>query len=216
MSLKKKIYLSPLGLLISIVQNVLSFFHRPFMVYGYFCKKNRKLFKNTRISSTVTIVNPENLEIGDNCWVWHNSVIDASNGVTIGRGVQIGAFVGIFTHSSHVSIRLLGENFINIDGQDRVGYVRAPVVIGDYSFIATNAVIMPGTTIGKGCVIGAGAVVKGKIPDFSVVAGNPGKIVGSTDAFDRRYIDNEMVAKSYFDPAHFKTLKTPTEEKNNG
>lgn len=211
----KKLYMSFLGIFISMVLNAISFFTKPFMVYGYFCRRSKRFFKHTRISSTVTIVNPENLQISDNCWIWHHSVVDASNGVTIGKGVQIGAFVGIFTHSSHVAIRLLGDDFINIDAKDRIGYVRAPVIIGDYSFIASNAVIMPGTKIGKGCVIGAGAVVKGKIPDFSVVAGNPGKVIGSTDAFDKRYIDNELVAKSYFDFAHFQALKNPTMGQDN-
>tara|TARA_B110000196_G_scaffold319212_1_gene336565 strand:- start:3107 stop:3751 length:645 start_codon:yes stop_codon:yes gene_type:complete len=214
MSLLKKIYLSPLGLFISIIMNVLRFFTKPFMVYGYFSKNG--LLKNTRISSTTSIINKNNLKVGDNCWIWHHSIIDASNGVEIGEGVQIGAFVGIFTHSSHVAIRLLGTDFINKDSSDRVGYVRAPVSIGDYSFIAASAVIMPGTNIGKGCVIGAGSIVKGDIPDYSIVAGNPCRIVGSIDSLDKHFINEVGVDLTYFDSEHFLKLRNEFSGDNRG
>lgn len=205
MSLLKKIYLSPIGIFISILMNFYSFFTKPIMIYGFF-SKNRFL-KNTRISSTVCILSKNNLDIGDNCWVWHHSIIDASNGVKIGKGVQIGAFVGIFTHSSHVAIRLHGADFMKIDASERLGYVRAPVQIGDYSFVAASSIIMPGTIIGKGCVVGAGSIVKGVIPDFSIVAGNPGKVIGNVDDFDRSYIDEIGIDKSYFDNEHFLALR---------
>ena len=67
--------------------------------------------------------------------------------------------------------------------------------------------IMPGTRIGKGCVIGAGSVIKGEIPNFSIVTGNPGRIVGSTNFFDRRYVDTPGVEETYFDPEHWALLK---------
>ncbi len=39
---------------------------------------------------------------------------------------------------------------------------------------------MPGTKIGRGCLIGAGTVVRGEIPDYSIVVGSPGQIIGDT------------------------------------
>lgn len=216
MSILKKIYLSPVGLLVSLIQNILSIFTRPFMVYGYYSKSQKKFLRSTRISSTATIISPLKLEIGNQCWIWHHSIIDASNGVKIGTGVQIGAFVGVFTHSSHVSIRLLGSEFINHDSDDRVGYVRSPVSIGDYTFIAAGSIIMPGTSIGKGCVIGAGSVVKGNIPDFSIVSGNPGKVIGDTGKLDLRYLKRPGVESTYFDPVHFQDLIKSRDEKSVG
>ncbi|WP_420993394.1 acyltransferase [Cupriavidus sp. 30B13] len=147
-----------------------------------------------------------NLSIGDHCWIWHHSIVDASNGVSIGEGVQIGAFVGIFSHSSHVAIRLLGKDFLATPVEDRIGYVREPVEIGDYTFIAASSIVLPGAKIGRGCVVGAGSVVKGNIPDFSVVAGNPARIVGSVDSFDKRYLGNEEIMRSYFDKDHLADL----------
>jgi acetyltransferase-like isoleucine patch superfamily enzyme len=50
---------------------------------------------------------------------------------------------------------------------------KKPIVIGDYAWIATNAIILPGVTIGRGAVIGAGAVVRENIPEYAIVIGNP-------------------------------------------
>jgi acetyltransferase-like isoleucine patch superfamily enzyme len=49
----------------------------------------------------------------------------------------------------------------------------APIAIGDYAWIATNAMILPGVTIGRGATVGAGAVVREDVPDYAVVVGNP-------------------------------------------
>jgi len=52
------------------------------------------------------------------------------------------------------------------------------IQVGDNVFIGENALILPGTVIGSGCIIGPGAVVRGHIPENSLVFGNPAEIVG--------------------------------------
>jgi acetyltransferase-like isoleucine patch superfamily enzyme len=195
----RKIYLSPLGYLISIVFQLIGRFHRPFMVYGYWNSPTSSFRRLTRVSSTAFIIDKNNVNIGENCWVWHHSIIDGSNGVTIGKGVQIGAWVGIFSHSSHVAIRLHGENYINVDKHNRIGYVRSPVTIGDYSFVGAGAFILPGVSIGRGCLVAAGSVVSKSIPDFSIASGNPAKVIGSTLSMDKKYFDSPIVQSDYFD-----------------
>jgi len=106
MDLKKQLYLSSFGRIISLIQNFFSFMSRPYMVYGYKSKFDKKFKKHTRISSSAVILNKENLNIGDNVYICHYSIIDASNNVTIGDGCQFGAWLGIFTHSSQISVRL--------------------------------------------------------------------------------------------------------------
>lgn len=54
------------------------------------------------------------------------------------------------------------------------------VNIGDFSFVGTGAILMPGCKIGVGVIIGAGSVVRGDVPDFSIVIGNPSIIVGDS------------------------------------
>lgn len=47
---------------------------------------------------------------------------------------------------------------------------------------------MPGANIGEGVIIGAGCVIRGNIPDFSVVIGNPAQIIGDTREYVRKFI----------------------------
>ncbi|MHB1108476.1 MAG: acyltransferase [Lutibacter sp.] len=200
MNFKKYLYLSPLGRIISLIQNFFSFVSRPYMVYGYFSKFDKKFKKYTRVSSSVIILNPENLQIGDNVWIWHFSIIDASNKISIGDGCQIGAWVGIFTHSSHVSIRLYGgDSYIQTPQNERIGYLKGSVIIGDYTFIGAKASIMPNVTIGKGCLIAAGTLVNKSAPDYSIIVGNPGIIKGSTKDLDRKYFSEKLIQQNYFD-----------------
>ena len=58
---------------------------------------------------------------------------------------------------------------------------------------------MPGVKIGKGCVIGVNSVVTKDIPDYSIVVGAPARIIGSTIETDRKYFDNPIVRKYYYD-----------------
>lgn len=195
----KKIYLSPCGYFISLVMAFFALLQRPFMVYGYYNRVQRRFNKFTRISSLAVIIGKENLDIGDNTWLWHHSILDASNGIKIGKGCQIGAWVGIFTHGSHIAIRLLGDKYIESDKSERIGYQRGPVEIGEYTFIGAQSIILPDVIIGKGCIVGAKSMVTKSIPDYSIVSGNPAELIGDTRKLDRKYFKNREVQKTYYD-----------------
>lgn len=199
MSIKKKIYFSPLGYLISLVQNVLKFVHQPFMVYGYYNKISRKFLRNVRISSSACISDKSKLDLEDNVWINHYARIDASGGVKIGEGCQIGYASAILSHSSHNAIRLNGRDYIEMDIDKRIGYIHKSVVIGKYTFIGGGSTILPGVSIGDGCVIGVGAVVNKDVPDHAIVAGVPAKIIGSTIDTDRNFICINGVKDHYYD-----------------
>ena len=62
------------------------------------------------------------------------------------------------------------------------------VVIGDYVYIGSNALIMPGVTIGDHVLVAAGSVVTKSIPPEVVVAGNPAKILCTIDEYYKRNI----------------------------
>ncbi len=55
--------------------------------------------------------------------------------------------------------------------------VLAPVVLKDHCFIGVKSVIMPGISVGVASVVASGAVVVSNVPDYTMVAGNPAKIV---------------------------------------
>lgn len=60
---------------------------------------------------------------------------------------------------------------------DTYNILVAPITIRDNVFIGAFAIVLPGSNVGNNCIIGAGCVVKGMIPDNSVVIGNPCKII---------------------------------------
>lgn len=64
---------------------------------------------------------------------------------------------------------------------------KAPIAIGDYAWIASNAIILPGVTIGHGAVVGAGAVVREDVPDYGVVIGNPARLMPNERVHDLGY-----------------------------
>jgi acetyltransferase-like isoleucine patch superfamily enzyme len=199
-SMLRRIYLSSLGRLISFAMNLLAFAHKPFMVYGYRDVPSKTWRKFTRVSSSATLSAREGIFMSDHVWVSHYAFIDGSNGVKIGRGVQICSCVGIFSHGSHNALRLHGERFIEIDHAERKGYARGLVTIGDFTFIGAGAVVLPGVTIGKGAMIAAGSVVTKDIPDFAIARGAPATVIGDTRERDQVYWDHPDIRESYFDP----------------
>jgi len=58
------------------------------------------------------------------------------------------------------------------------------VTIGDFCYIGDGARILLGAEIGKGCVVGAAAVVTGRVPPYSIVAGNPARVIRQRDAYE--------------------------------
>ncbi|MFZ4767011.1 MAG: acyltransferase [Roseimicrobium sp.] len=65
--------------------------------------------------------------------------------------------------------------------------VTAPIVVEDYCWIATNALILPGVRLGRGSVVGAGAVVSRDVPPYAVVVGNPARILTKRRPEQLRY-----------------------------
>lgn len=207
MRLMERLYRSPFGRIMSAVATVFTFFHRPIMIYGFRDSRAKTFRKYTRLSSSVVIDNKENLSIGDQVWVSHYVILDATEELTIGEGCHIGAWVGIYTHGAEYSIRLLGHQFVHIPDRERKGYTRGAVSIGPYSFIGMKSVILPGVTIGKGCLITPGTVVNRDIPDYSIAAGRPGKVVGSTIDLDRKKFEEYDFSQTYYDPEALRTIQ---------
>jgi acetyltransferase-like isoleucine patch superfamily enzyme len=136
------------------------------------------------ISNTTHISNlGDNLRIGNNVFIGHFNYIDAYNAkINIGDNVQITNYTSILTHSTHNSVRFFLDNLTDVDLID-INNI-ANISIGRNTYIGPHSLIMPGTEIGENVIISAYSFVKGKIPDYSVVRGAPGRIVGSTKNVD--------------------------------
>ena len=64
-------------------------------------------------------------------------------------------------------------------GDPRWRHKRRSIEVGDYAWIATGAIVLPGVRIGRGAVVGAGAVVRVDVPDYALAVGNPATITGA-------------------------------------
>lgn len=116
--------------------------------------------------------------------------------LTVGRGVTISSYVRILTHDW--SPHTIGKS-MDIFTSKPLGHIK-PVAIGDFSFVGTGSIVMPGTVIGKGCLIGAGTVVRGNIPDFSIVIGVLGTIIGdSRDYMLKSFPEFQGKISSFFE-----------------
>ena len=103
------------------------------------------------------------IRIGDRVFVNSGAVVFSVLEVTIGDDVALANEAYVMDSDSH-----------GIEGRP---VKEAPVRIGDGSWIGARAMILPGVTIGRRCLIAAGAVVSKDVPDDTLVAGNPARVV---------------------------------------
>lgn len=117
------------------------------------------------------------IEIGDNVGI-SGATIYARKGIYIGKNTCIGG-----------NCKILDNDFHPIDMEDRIKLLNdlhggdsdlipsREIHIGKNCFLGCNSIILKGTILGDGCVVGAGAVVAGKFADNCVIAGNPAKVI---------------------------------------
>ena len=126
-------------------------------------QKGARIGKNCVLGQNVNVGN--NLAIGNYCKIQNN--VSLYEGVTLEDYVFCGPSI-VFTNILEPRCKYpqVGEQF----------YIKTLVKEG--ASIGANATIVCGHTIGKHCLIGAGAVVTKDVPDYALVVGNPGKVVG--------------------------------------
>lgn len=142
-----------------------------------------KLFKD-KIDRLMVKANPvkywrnKGAIIGSDCSI-HPTVNMGSEPylVSIGNHVRINAGTSINTHDGGLwVVRYIHKEYKDVDTFGKV-------MIGNNVHIGTNAVIMPGVSIGNNCIVGVGAIVTKNVPDNSVVAGVPAKIIETLDVY---------------------------------
>lgn len=111
-------------------------------------------------------------QVGEGTWIGPFCLIDASGGLTIGRGCDLAAGVHVYTHST-VRRCVTARQVDTVD--------RAPVTIGDHTFLGAHTVVLMGVTIGNHCVVGAGSVVTTDLPDHTWAFGSPAVSRGTVD-----------------------------------
>ena len=135
-----------------------------------------KIGKKVVIHFRTEIRAPYNLEIGSGCIIGDNAILDARNGLILGRNVNLSSNVSIYTEQHDHS-----DPYFKCTNRGK-----KKVTIGDRVWIGSNVIILPGVEIGEGAVCCAGCVVTKDVEPFSVVAGIPAKKVNDRSR-DLRY-----------------------------
>ena len=128
----------------------------------------KKFGEKVNIEPKILFFNMSETEIGDYSGIGMNSLVGT---IKIGRDVMIGEKLIAISRS---------HNFtdINIPMREQGWRQDRPIIIEDDVWIGSRVIILPGTIIGRGSIVGAGAVVTRNIPPYTIVAGNPAKVIG--------------------------------------
>jgi len=124
------------------------------------CGQNVNIYPRASFSSKV--------ELGDNSDIGLDAKIQGK--CIIGNNVIMGPECNVWTINHRIDRTDIAIKYQGTTEE-------RPVIIGDDSWIGSRVTLLPGVSLGKGVVVGSGAVVAKNIPDYAVVVGNPAKII---------------------------------------
>lgn len=137
----------------------------------WYRKRFKKSGRNLTVPLGAFIVNPQNIECGDNVFFGLYCYIQAGGGLILGSDIAIGPYVKIWTQNHRYK-----DPDVPVWRQ---GYDYKPVKIGNDVWIGANAFIMPGVILGDKCIVAAHSVVGAKTyPPGIILAGHPARKVG--------------------------------------
>lgn len=167
---------------------------------NYVCAQNAVIYSSARIinnmagSSAIgigaythvrgellTFSHGGKISLGTYCYVGEHSHIWSAEHIEIGDRVLIAHNVNIFDSLTHpISAKKRHQQFIEIisSGHPKpIDLESAPIQIGNDVWIGCMSVILKGITVGEGAIVGAGSVVTKNVPPYTIVAGNPAKVI---------------------------------------
>lgn len=121
-------------------------------------------------------INWSNCSIGNDVYIGDNAIfLCADAPLHIGDHVMFGPNCSIITGDHRIDI--IGKYMSKVTITEKLPENDMPVVIVGDNWIGANALILKGVTVGRGAVIGAGAVVTHNVPPYSIVGGVPAKVI---------------------------------------
>lgn len=129
--------------------------------------------KNVHFSPLNSDFSYDKISIGDDVYIGPYAMFSSIKGITIGNKVTFGPRVTIM--AGNHNFKVIGSYIF--DNQEKNEDDDLPVTICDDTWIGCNAIILKGVTIGRGAIVGAGAIVTKDVPPYAIVAGNPAKVI---------------------------------------
>ncbi|MBN2758745.1 MAG: acyltransferase [Bacteroidales bacterium] len=155
------------------------------MIAGVYKKVKNPLIRARLKSGSnqyrINYLKKQGVKIGNDCLIFTFAFSTEPYLVEIGNHVVVSNGTIFITHDGSVWLFRKENPNLTIFGK---------ITIGDNTFIGMNCIILPNSEIGSNCIIGAGSVVRGKIPDDSVVMGNPAKVVMKTSVAEKFMLNN--------------------------
>jgi acetyltransferase-like isoleucine patch superfamily enzyme len=108
--------------------------------------------------------------IGDRTDIGCNTLLTASGGIEIGQSVLIAG-------NCYIGGGRYNTDRLDIPMMEQGLYTKGPVIIGDDVWLGAGATVLDGVTLGKGCIVGAGAVVTKDLPEYAIATGVPAKVI---------------------------------------
>lgn len=119
--------------------------------------------ENSQVNTPLTAIRPHMVRIGKNVVVMPGCLMMSAGGITIDDGAMIAA-----------NVQLISNNH---DLYERQVITCKPVHIGKNAWVGAGATILPGVTVGDNAVVGAASVVTKDVSPWTIVAGNPAKLI---------------------------------------
>lgn len=133
---------------------------------------SRLLFRTSQLRSRIGTGPHGQLQIGERCFVNGGATLYANSAITLGDHCLIGE-----------GVRIDDGNYHQVE--EGIEPAIIPITLGRNVWVANNAIILPGVSLGDHSVVGAGAVVTKSFPARSLVAGNPARLVRELTASER-------------------------------
>lgn len=139
----------------------------------YLFKKKKYLHIDftSYIDKSTSILRKKQLSIGKSSYIGADcTIMNLLSPVIIGNYVMVGPQVMMITGNHRTDV--IGEYMINVGNDLKLPENDQPIIIDDDVWIGARAIILKGVTIGKGSIIGAGAIVTKNVPPYSIYVGN--------------------------------------------
>jgi acetyltransferase-like isoleucine patch superfamily enzyme len=145
------------------------------LIYWWLFKiaKNWVILNRIHVSLRPAIWRLTGCKIAKNVSLGYDIYYDVGNAklINIEEGVWVASRSLLLCHKRDLTNYGVGDNY------NHLTYIKSPIILKKNCVVGMGAIVMPGVTVGEGAIIAAGSIVTKDVPAWTIVAGNPAKVV---------------------------------------